>query len=65
MTFVIRSGSANHYVTTYGDKNEASEKPHQDIMHIGTKMKRQQVKIKLCLCLTKHHAMKTYGGMEV
>jgi len=25
----------------------------------------EAVKVKLSLCLTKHHAMKTYGGVEV
>jgi hypothetical protein len=24
-----------------------------------------KVKVKLSLCLTKHHSMKTYGGVEV
>jgi hypothetical protein len=33
------------------------------ILHIRTY--RLKVKVKLSLCLTKHHAMKTYWGVEV
>jgi hypothetical protein len=29
------------------------------------KMEKVNIKVKLSLCLTKHHAMKTYWGVEV
>jgi hypothetical protein len=37
-------------------------KPIETTPHLHTLCK---VKVKLSLCLTKHHSMKTYGGVEV
>jgi hypothetical protein len=35
---------------------------HKPLDKVGVNVK---VKVKLSLCLTKHHAMKTYWGVEV
>jgi hypothetical protein len=45
--------------------NDDHTKLPQQRQHITNTRRSLGLKVTLCLCLTKHYAMKTYGGMDV